>query len=365
MGETSIQWTDKTWNPVTGCTKVSAGCKHCYAERVFPRPYGGICKCGHIEAAHDYNDMSVGLGIPATCFHESCSCAKFQQRQFTDVLTHADRLDQPLHWRKPQRIFVNSMSDLFHEDVPEHFIDQVFAVMALCPQHTFQILTKRPERMWEYLSDVGLGLRIGAHLMDSARGHVGAETATIDIAHELTFGGLPNVWLGVSVEDQKTADARIPKLLETPAAVRFVSYEPALGPVDFTDISVQVGTINALNGRYRDEEGFCGCFIDWVIIGGESGPGARPFDLQWARDVIRQCKAAGTAVFVKQLGADAYDSTVDQPCIDGSVRFGMPLDPERQKRGAALLTKDRKGGDMEEWPSDLRIREFPSVEVVA
>lgn len=175
-GATKIQWTDETWNPVTGCTKVSQGCKHCYAERVFPRAYAKTGRC------------------------------------FTDVRTHPERLDQPLRWKKPRRVFVNSMSDLFHEDVPDEFIDKVWEIMANAPDHTFQILTKRPARMLAWTGGVDAG----------------------KWPMWLLPWPLPNVWLGVSVEDQATADERIPPLLRTAAAVRFISLEPCLGPVDLS-----------------------------------------------------------------------------------------------------------------------------------
>ena len=196
-----------------------------------------------------------------------------------DLELIASALPWPLRWRKPLRIFVNSMSDLFHEALPNEAIDRVFGVMAACPQHTFQVLTKRPERMLAYVAN---------------------------------RPPLRNLWLGTSVENQATADARISLLSQTPAAIRFVSYEPALEAVNFT------GMLAAIN---------------WIIVGGESGPGARPFDLAWARSVVAQCHAAGAWTFVKQLGA-------------------KPI---------GLKLMDRKGGDWSEWPVDLRVREFPAV----
>jgi protein gp37 len=178
----SIEWTDATWSPVTGCTKVSEGCRHCYAETMAKRFWG--------------------------------------DRHFGDVQCHPDRLEQPLRWRKPRRVFVNSMSDLFHPAVPDDFIDRVFAVMALCPQHTFQVLTKRPERMRAWF-DGGEHLRMTRCFRN--------------FQHYTKPVGpwpLPNVWLGVSVEDQATADERIPVLLDTPSALCFVSAEPLLGEID-------------------------------------------------------------------------------------------------------------------------------------
>ena len=218
---TDIEWTDETWNPVTGCTKVSPGCDHCYAERVTER------------------------------FHGPGS--------FERVVLHPDRLDKPLRWRKPRKVFVNSMSDLFHEQVPDTFIGLVWQVMAETPQHTYQILTKRHARMRSFLN----------RWPDP----------------------LPNVWLGVSVEDQKWADIRIPALLDTPAAVRFLSCEPLLGAVSLT---------RWLHGGF----GVAGPWpdLDWVIVGGESGPGARPMRPDWARSLRDECEAADVPFLFKQWG---------------------------------------------------------------
>jgi protein gp37 len=333
---TTIEWTDQTWNPVTGCTKVSQGCKHCYAERVFPRTAAGQ----YVDLPHD-DDATEWPVRP---------------RRFTDVVMHHDRLEQPLHWRKPRMVFVNSMSDLFHEDVPDEFIDKVFAVMALCPQHTFQVLTKRPERMLSYLTGHAAGGRniyAAAQAIPMPRGKDKPDTCW----------PFSHVWLGVSVEDQETADERIPLLLQTPAAMRFVSYEPALGPVDFTRLRVPDGKpdefgavavnapveINPLArswiGTLRIEYAM-GHGIDWLIIGGESGPKARPCDVQWARDTIAQCKAAGVPVFVKQLGA----------CVTGQINH----EANEGYGVVAARLDDRKGGDPSEWPEDLRVREYPA-----
>lgn len=343
MGDTSIQWTDKTWNPVTGCTKVSTGCKNCYAERVFPRVYGSWCVCGHAECAH----------MPECRTPENDGCKQYRQRKFTDVRCHEDRLEQPLHWRKPLRIFVNSMSDLFHEDVPFEFIDRVFAVMALCPQHTFQILTKRPDRMREYLSQDEVAHHVGVWVWEYIEEHVDPLNRRSDdlraTALDMEEGPLPNVWLGVSVEDQKTADERIPLLLATPAAIRFVSYEPALGPVEFDCGPGRSGPHRYFSVEVDHLEDRR---LDWVIIGGESGPRARPFNINWARDVIRQCKSAGVACFVKQIGANPY------ACRESNK--GKPDHPRCIAEGLADM-RDGKGGDPDEWTEDLRVRQFPEV----
>jgi protein gp37 len=207
-----------------------------------------------------------------------------------------DVLSEPLHRRKATTYFVNSMSDLFHENVPFDFICRVFKVMQACPQHVFQVLTKRPSRMVEFLE---------THPDLSA-----------------TCVNLPNVWLGVSVEDQQTAIERIPLLLRTKAAVRWVSAEPLLEEIDLSNFLSSFGK------------------IDWLVVGGESGTQARPFNLAWARMLITQCRAASVPVFIKQIGACPYDH------IDGKVWAPDKL-------------RSRKGGDPSEWPEDIRVREMP------
>src|ERR1035437_1345886 len=219
-GNTHIQWTDSTWNPVTGCSKVSDGCKHCYAERMAFR----------LRA----------MGNP----------------RYVDgfaVTLHPDLIDAPKSWKSPRRVFVNSMSDLFHEKVPVGFIIKVFATMRACPQHTFQILTKRSKRLAE-------------------------------LAQKLDWA--PNVWMGVTVEDERVIH-RIADLRTVPAAVRFLSCEPLIGSCD---------------GMPLDG-------IDWVIVGGESGPGARPMDISWVRSIFKQCRSAKAAFFFKQWGGVRKDLT--------------------------------------------------------
>jgi len=275
MNRTKIEWTDATWNPVTGCTPVSAGCENCYARRMANRLRGRA-------------------GYPA-------------DEPFR-VTLHPDKLDDPLHWRKPRRVFVCSMGDLFHEDVPFGFVDKAFVTTAMCPQHRFQLLTKRPARMLEYL-DQRAGILNAAGLM----------------AESLRLGAWPqpNLWLGVSVENQQAAEERIEVLLNTPAAVRFVSVEPMLGPVDVSPY-LSMGMACPQCRRWECQDGFdvlgategnvfcnhCGTEVpakfagglDWVICGGESGPGARPMHPQWVRDLRDQCDAAGVPFFFKQWG---------------------------------------------------------------
>lgn len=262
----------ETWEIVEGCTKVSAACKNCWAETMHPR-----LRTGH---------------------------------PFSEVITRPDRLEVPLHWRKPRRVFVCSRSDLFHPKVTEPFIRAVFSTMRMRPEHTFLVLTKRPERMRRILSK---GLELDGRL----------------------FWPVKNCWLGVSVEDQETADERIPLLLgdrrptpPIPAAHWWVSIEPILGPIDIRQW-LPVNT-QGKYGRMYHSSGI----LDWVVVGGESGPRARSFDPDWARDILAQCRAAGTACYVKQMGS-AW----------------------AKEHGC----HDRKGEDPAEWPADLRVREYPEV----
>jgi len=309
MGDsTNIEWTSATWNPIRGCSRVSAGCVNCYAER---------------QAIRQIQTGYAGL-IKRTSHGPAWT---------GEVRLVPELLDQPLRWTRPRRIFVNSMSDLFHEKLEHHEIEKVFGVMGACPQHTFQVLTKRPQRMLDLLTDAAF-CEMAWH---EAEQHTHAEM-------QWPF---PNVQLGVSVENQETADERIPLLLQTPAAVRFVSYEPALGPVDFVPwigVEPPIGASTYSDGRARrcDLTGTPVDRPDWIIAGGESGPGARPCDVAWIRSAVEQCKAAGVPVFVKQLGAN----------IDW-VR------DENGKQLGRLSLRDRKGGDPAEWPADLRVREFP------
>jgi len=339
----SIEWTDTTWNPVTGCTKVSPGCAHCYAE-TFAERWRGV-------PGHPYE-------------------------QGFDLKLWPERLSLPLSWKKPRRVFVNSMSDLFHEDVPFEFIDRVFAVMALTPQHTYQVLTKRPERMREYLTNRARPFGEAQILyptpewvvMSMQRDASPSRIELSDAIDRVRRWPLPNVWLGTSVELQRWADVRIPELLATPAAVRFLSCEPLLGPLDLTRIDATSDSDPGFSALYWDEdyEGTLGdATIDWVIVGGESGPGARPFDLAWARSIVSQCRAAGVAVFVKQLGAKPYAALTEgelfPPNGMSGARFTLKHD-DHTKAAMYPRLKSRKGGDMAEWPKDLRVREFPIYE---
>jgi protein gp37 len=236
---TKISWTGKTWNPITGCTKLTAGCKNCYAERMSKR----------LQAMGQPN-YANGFGV-VTC--------------------HPHMLDVPCKRKKPTMYFVCSMADLFHQDVPDEFIDRVFDVMRACPQHTFQVLTKRPYRMMRYTCE----------------------------------NGTPrNVWLGTSVENMNTIH-RIDEMADAPAYVRFLSMEPLIGPIDIDVLSLFEGDFN------------------WVIVGGESGPGARPMDLQWALDIRDWCKRAGVPFFFKQRGGRMKGD--DWELLDGEKVQEFPV----------------------------------------
>jgi protein gp37 len=267
--KTAIGWTDATWNPVTGCSKVSPGCEHCYAEAVSHR-FGWTTQPWTLRNAA------------------------------ANVQLHPERLMHPLRWQAPRKVFVNSMSDLFHPAVPDAFLNEVFAVMAEASHHIFQVLTKRPERMRDFMQDVWTG------------------------QHE----PLPNVWLGVSCEDQRRADERIPLLLQTPAVVRFLSCEPLLGPVDLTALPVPLpgpghDTV-PVNVLHRTS--VFAPKIHWVIVGAESGPGARPMDDGWVRSLRDQCQGANVPFFFKQRCHNGHKET--DPLLDGRQWLEYPVAKE-------------------------------------
>jgi protein gp37 len=317
---TSIEWTDRTWNPVVGCSLVSPGCTNCYAMRM----------AGRIEAMGTAPHYA-GLTKPS-------KAGPVWTGELRAAPDHV--LLQPLKWRKPARIFVNSMSDLFHESVPDAVIDRVFAVMALSPQHTFQVLTKRPERMRAYLTDEEMRFRVRtSYRWEEVSGAALARQLT-----HLPVFPLPNVWLGVSVEDQARADERIPILLDTPAAVRWISAEPLLGPIDLMRIdggAVDPGargiTINALTGGRQSQMPW---HLRWVVAGGESGPDARPMHPDWARSLRDQCAAAGVPFLFKQWGS--WRVTYDRDCEDPDWRRCGEV--ERETPAGRWLNLDRGHG---------------------
>jgi protein gp37 len=351
---TSIEWTDRTWNPVTGCSKVSPGCAHCYAEGVAKRFW-----------ATQYEPIDVVEYDPTICSNVN----EKRPRQFTDVLTHADRLLEPLSWRKPARVFVNSMSDLFHEDVPFDFIAAVFGVMAAVPRHTYQILTKRPQRMrdwFEWLATQECDPWTECHWEALQRDDADERLHRQSSGATQGMWPLPNVWLGVSVENQHFADERIPLLLQTPAAVRFISAEPLLGPLALNAWLDGNPDCPVFDPDCLSNDGEChdACEpppIDWVIVGGESGPNARPFDIASARSVVSQCKAAGVPVFVKQVGAVPMLERFGRE--DKGAAHVRAVDDASHPGGLVLKLKDRNGGDPTEWPEDIRVRDFPTVAV--
>jgi protein gp37 len=260
-GATSIEWADATWNPTTGCSKVSAGCAHCYAE-TFAERWRGI-------PGHPYE-------------------------QGFDLRLWPQRLDVPLRWRKPRRIFVNSMSDLFHPDVPAAFIDQVLDTMWRAEQHVFMVLTKRPEIAADYCSRYP---GVAGHLCELP----------------------PNLWLGTSIENRRVV-GRADELRRVPAAVRFISAEPLLGPLLGPWPDRYAGPDLDLTG------------IDWLIVGGESGGHSRLLRIEWVDALAQAAQDAGVALFVKQLGA---------------------------RWSRAQRASDAKGGDPADWPAHLRVRDTP------
>jgi protein gp37 len=305
----SIEWTDATWNPVTGCTAVSGGCDHCYA-RTFAERWRGV-PGHHFEHGFDLTLRPSALALP-------------------------------LHWR-PRRIFVNSMSDLFHADVPEDYIARVFAVMAATPWHTYQILTKRHGRMRAVLADPGFESLVIEH-WDALIEEHGDRVAR---RPGWNFYPLLNVWLGVSVEDQQWADIRVPALLDTPAVVRFLSCEPLLGPVDlsgwlglewFESFGWGEEMFAALNHRVGPHGG-----LHWVIAGGESGPGARPMNPAWVRTLRDQCEAARTAFLFKQWGAWAPTGHGTGPFTGITRLVGDPVDGQGLRQLMCRVGKRRAG----------------------
>lgn len=307
-----IAWTDQTYNPIRGCSMVSAGCTNCYAMLVAHR-FGG--------KGQPYEGLTTN--------------GKWNGK----IRVVEDRLLDPLRWKRPRRVFVNSMSDLFHENLPTAEIDKIFAVMALSPRHTFQVLTKRPERMRAYLNDLTVRNRV-----------LGLAWMMLGKLPKYDHGDLcnrawplANVWLGVSAEDDVTWRQRVPELQATPAAIRWVSVEPQIGPIFPTP---------------EDAKG-----LSWIVFGGESGShDVRPFHVSWATLWIEWCRFHGLYPFLKQLGSVPvvraarlrhYEWSADEK----DITFSHYLND--QSGLWHVHTVDRKGGDPAEWPEHLRVREFP------
>lgn len=320
--DSKIEWTDATWNPIRGCSRVSEGCRHCYAERVAARfsgpgqPYEGLA-VRKLRVVSDDEQTTVG-------------------RWTGTVRVVPEHLADPLRWRRPRRVFVNSMSDLFHESLTNEQIAAVFGVMAAAAQHTFQVLTKRAARMrawfeWLLAGEVSPSGKCYA----AASGAVDFGTWWRTVPQKWP---LPNVWIGVSVENQAAADERIPELLRTPAAVRWLSCEPLLGEVDFKRQCHAAGC----DGECGHASPFAmlgddstGALIDWLVMGAESGPGARAADPAWFRSLAEQCRAAGVPVFFKQgvvgggitagPGSHAkHGGLVGLPLLDGASLVEFP-----------------------------------------
>lgn len=368
---TNIEWTDASWPVVAGCEKLSAGCANCWAIRdawrMSHNPNPAVSEVYAGTAKKTAGGALNWTGI---------------------VRLLSQRLDWPLRWRQPKKIFVCNQSDLFHEDVPHEFIAAVFAVMMAAPQHTFQVLTKRAERMRDWFRWLdergGIYRYIRSIRVDGDRTipDLFSAVARTEVLRGKTVralsdpwmqifnaaavsgaGPLPNVWLGVSAEDQERADERIPLLLQTPAAVRFVSAEPLLGPVDLTRISgerlrgCEGYTINALDQRMNPILGVPFRHLDWVIAGGESGKGARACDVAWIRAIVDQCRGASVPVFCKQLGAHV----VSNGCTGPGQHWPDGVETEDTYRGHwRHLLRNKKGGAVDEWPPDLRVREWPT-----
>lgn len=346
---TKIEWTvtvqpdgtvtpGETWNPIRAarpvggpddpigwhCERVSPGCEHCYAETI--------------------NQRRFGTGLPYNR----------KSRDLVRIGIDDATLAKPLQWRKPRKIFTCSMTDLFAEWVTDDMLDRIFAVMALAPQHTFQLLTKRPERMRAYMNDPATTLRV-VHASDTPDGE-----------RRIPLGcwnwPLRNVWAGTSVENQAMADLRTPELLATPAAVHYLSMEPLLEGVDLTRLNLGNGDHgDCLNHRATDIWSGAGNEprnwgrIDWVIVGGESGPKARPCDVGWIRSIVAQCQGAHVKVFVKQIGACSFDP-IDGASNPAGFDWRQPIGDTYR-----LNVRDRRGADPSEWPASLRVREFPEV----
>lgn len=278
-GKSAIEWTEMTWNPVTGCDWVSPGCDHCYARTLARR----LKAMGNPRYQHDGYDRALQIVTPGF-----------------GVRVHPDKLDEPLQRKQPTMYFVNSMSDLFHEEVPNDFIARTFDVMGAATQHTFQVLTKRPRRM---------------------------SLVVAQYYDRVERSPFPNVWLGTSVENQRWANQRIPLLLETPAAVRFLSCEPLLGPMDISDHLERFApsAVDYGRGFNRTRVGSLVRAIDWVIVGGESGQQARPMRPEWATGLRDQCEAAGVAFFFKQWGGRTPKAGGRQ--LEGRTHDQMPTTP--------------------------------------
>jgi len=359
--KTKIEWTDFNWNFIRGCLRVSEGCRNCYAEA-----------------------QAIRGSNPGGPYHNIVRSTAGGPRWTGELSFHEDILLKPLGWTKPRKIFVNSMSDLFYEKVTDEMIDKAFAVMALTPRHVYQVLTKRQQRMRDYMNDPESRVRIADEMIRITCGGKWEKTwrAWTDFLSDdeerpmhVEVWPLPHVWLGVSVEDQKTADERIPLLLGTPAAVRWISAEPLLGPIRLDgglrrrgetppNVKALISQRDRRNHLKIGATHYLGepVGLDWGVIGGESGPRSRPCDIENIRSLIAQFKAAGVPVFVKQLGANPLlheFQTAAEVLFPDGVPEGVICGGTVERR-ETIEVRDRKGGDINEWPADLRVREYPA-----
>ncbi|WP_414901106.1 phage Gp37/Gp68 family protein [Rhizobium cremeum] len=346
---TKIEWTDATWNPITGCSVVSPGCTNCYAMKL------AGTRLKHHESRAGLTKESKGGPVWTG-----------------EVRLNEQWLTQPLTWTKPRMIFVCAHGDLFAEGVPDEWIDQVFAVMALAPQHTFQVLTKRPERMREYLQeerDRSVAGRVTDLAIDD-KAMMQRMIREVDTTWPVIAEGdpewpdglrirhwpLPNVWLGTSVEDQKRADERIPILLDTPAAIRWISAEPLLGPLNVAEYFQTI--IYKPQSVGRSDSLLYSVIrpaLEWVVAGGESGPGARPMHPDWARSLRDQCKAAAVPFLFKQwgewweVGSEMRDENGNHLVVDADSHEASELWDEHFD---CLITHDGRRFTPETLPED-------------
>lgn len=361
-----IEWTGSTWNPIVGCSIVSPGCTNCYAMKM----------AGRLTA--------MGVGHYAGTVQKTKAGAVWTGQ----VNVAPDSIvTQPLRWKKPRVIFVNSMSDLFHDDVPFDVVDRIFAVMLLARQHTYQILTKRPARMAEYLGQPGPSAGVRSAAIRAAMAAIAPDQPPL---HDLWFKD--HIWLGFSAENQEQYDARRDAFFDCHGfGPRFLSAEPLLDGIDLdfrTDHCDLCGGTGILGRWPKGKCHTCGGKgrmvingpprrdgyrrLDWVIVGGESGPKARQTWTPHVRSIVRQCERSGTPVFVKQLGAVVTDRNdvgfegcephewpnIDPADVDHDInRFRE----DYQGAPCRIRLRDRKGGDMAEWPQDLRVRQLPEI----
>lgn len=321
---TTIEWTQETWNPILGCSKISEGCRNCYA----------------INQA--YRNWSMAQALPEDkrgrlAYYEGLTEKRGDRVEWTGKVAFVpEALEIPLKRKKPTTYFVNSMSDLFHESVADEWIDQIFAVMTLTPQHTYQVLTKRPQRMLKYFDNLNeRRIKIAHNFVYPTGGFLYSEwRRSPKSACTYSILPLPNVWLGTSIENQSVWELRSEALyrLHNQGWKTFYSCEPLLEDLD-------------LYLRHRP--------VDWVIAGGESGSGARECHIDWIRSLAQQCQSANVPVFVKQLGSNPT----------GLLRDGVF--PKNEGSKTRWKLRDRKGGDIEEWPEDLQIRELPTTKTGA